>query len=165
MSDLNTNIAQPLYITYTIKFKKAFYTNIKKYCVYAKYKDEYNNDKIDLIMEINKNTPTSIVPFEDYITIEKSKISLPKDMFLDNTHGFQLYKNDTLIEPKYYIYSSYLNTVAFTKEFMYSDQDMIKLKYYKELIVVDYPTAKACTFNIEPIFVDKHLLGNHNILV
>lgn len=162
---MSDTVALQLGFVYTIMFKKIFYTNITKYKVIAKYQDADGNDKIDHICDIDRDYRTSILNFEEYITIDKYKLLLPSDIYIDNKIKFELYKNDTIIAHNLYVYNSYLNTVVFTKEFTYSDKDMIKLKYCKELILLSYTSSNSCTFYLEPEFEDKHLLGMHNILL
>ena len=153
-----------------IRFIRLSPKNCNGYNIYALYKDDtYASGVRKVLLEYvpNPQTPNPILKEIALESTPNPTWPLPEDAYMDTDHPFYLIHNDETISKMKYSFNRVtkkitLDTILVTYE---PATDVMKLKYYRDLIELEYTLEQDCNIYVEPIFNKTYNIGEHNVIV
>lgn len=159
----------PALITKTISFKRLDNKNVIGYKIYGLFKDNKYESGIreELLDEFdNPSEPNSTLTSKTYEFNKNYTWELPNDMYLDRDHRFKVFVNDFILSSMYYEYNKYNKIITINKNLKVLDpNDVIRIDYFKDIIIKTYSLEQNCDIRIKPIFRETYTYGTHNVVI
>lgn len=159
----------PASIKKTIRFPRLTSKNVLSYKIYTKTVDDtYNSGiRIDLIDTIqNPNIPS---PVKDKIDLDYSinaTWNLPKNIYMDRDHDIIVLIDDIQISKLYYTINKQAKIFTInTNKITITPDTKVSIIYYQDIIEKSYMFDEDCEIFIEPVIVESHHYGQHNIIL
>lgn len=153
----------------SISFRRLPNKAVKKYKIYALYKDDSYASGIRTELLETIDNPYVPQPYVKRITLpynENATWKLPRDAYLDVGHKFRLYLDDIMVGTMSYKFNRITRMVTLdTVIETYDVNSKIEMEYYQDLIKKDYMLEEDCDIRIEPVFAESSSYGFHNVII